>query len=157
MIAMHKHTRIFAVSMLLIGFLFSNPVMGLCMPMLSDVITVSHSEMTAGCCASKNDITQQYHDAGLIADSHGCDCCGCGLQTDDTKLPSEQPAIAVMLSSVNESIASWKTASAQAVAELLPESAYWDDYASRHSIYPFASDTDSHSPPLFILNQSLLN
>lgn len=154
---MHKNTRLLAVSMLLIGFLLSNPIMGICVPMLSDFLTESHTEMTSGCCDSNNEMPQQSHDAGSTADAHGCDCCGCGLQSDNSASPSELPANAVMLSSLNEVLASWKTVSAHLVAELLPDTAYWDDYPSSHRSNGRASDTNAYSPPLFILHQVLLN
>ena len=154
---MHKNTRLLAVSMLLIGFLLSNPIIGICAPMLSDIMTDSHSEMTSGCCDSENDMAQQSHNAGLTAESQGCDCCGCGLQTDDSTLPSEQPAHAVMLTSVYETITSWKTVSTQTVADLLPDTAKWDDYPPRQSTNASESVTNAHSPPLFILHQVLLN
>lgn len=154
---MHKNTRFLAVSMLLIGFLLSNPIAGMCVPMLSDFLTESHTEMTSGCCDSNNELPLQSHDAGLAADAHSCDCCGCGLQSDSSTSPSELPANAVMLSSVNEILGSWKTVSTHPVAEILPETAYWDDYLSRHSSNDRVSDTNAYSPPLFILHQVLLN
>lgn len=157
MIVMHKNTRFLAISMLLIGFLLSNPVSGICVSMLSEYFTDFHSEMTSGCCDSENEMPYQSHDNGLRVDTHGCDCCGCGLQSDDSSAPSEQPSHAVVQTQVNEVLTSWKTISTQSVAEILPETAFWDDYPSSHCSNAIVSDTDAFSPPLFILNQVLLN
>lgn len=157
MIALHKHTRSVAVTLLLIGFLFSNPVMGLCLPMLSDFMDVVHSEMTSGCCDSKNETPDQSHDAGIATSSHGCNCCGCGLQSDETTQPNEQQTQAVLSTQVVEVISAWKTISTVTVAEILPETALWDVYSSKSATLDWISKTDLHSPPLFILHQVLLN
>ncbi len=157
MIAMHKNTRLFSVLLLLIGFLASNPVIGMCIPMLSDYLTESHTQMTSGCCDSNEESSTQSQAPGEVLDPHGCECCGCGLQSDESTLPIEKSDYAVVGTQVVELIASWKTSGTVAVASLLPDSAMWDNLPSRLQSPGSEACSQLHSPPLFILHQVLLN
>jgi hypothetical protein len=157
MIATRKNIRFIAVLMLLTGFLASNPVVGVCMPMLSDILTESHSEMNSECCDTSNQSNNQANSATESSVTHGCDCCGCGLQSDDSSLPLKQSESAVIATQIVELMSVWKTMSSSAIVSIVPDSGTWDNYPSTALSISSSAGNDTHSPPLFLLHEVFLN
>ncbi len=139
------------------GFLFSNPAFSMCVPMLSDFITESPIQMNSGCCDSQKQSSQHPVEKDLTTNSHGCGCCGCGLQTDGSTVPAGYPVVAVIGSQVDELVSSWRTISTVTVAAYHSDIAHVNALsATIKSIYP-EFEGHSHYPPLFILHRELLN
>jgi len=157
MIAVQKHTSFITVTVLLIGFLLINPAFSRCVPMLSDFHIESPHQKNSGCCDSKKQSSQHPVEKDLATNSHGCVCCGCGLQNDGSTIPAEFPVVAVIGPQSNELMASWRTISTVTLAAHFSATAYVNPLsATLESTYP-EFEVHPHYPPLFILHRKLLN
>lgn len=154
---MRSNTRYFAVLVLLIGFLTSNQVLGICMPMLTDYLTESHSSMDMGCCDSTSETSNKDQETEHRSVSHDCDCCGCGLQTDESTFPSGLSEFALVTTQTHELLNGLKTIQVLSFITIHEYNSTLDGIISSFKLLDRTRFFDTHSPPLFILYEVLLN
>jgi hypothetical protein len=155
---LRKINRYIAVFLLLVGLLASNPVMGMCLPMMSSMLLDVSTVVEDACCGTQNKDMPAAHVESMVFTTHGCDCCGCGLEQDQSSMPVKQSVYAIVGSPVSESLNSWKTASTSIIAILLPDSGSFIEIPSSISLRTHSRIWVKASlPPLFIIHQSLLN
>lgn len=158
MIFLRKINRFIAVFLLLAGLMASNPVIGMCVPMILDLFQDVHTESISTCCESKESDRSNDHQVSISTNNQGCGCCGCGLEQDESSVPVKQSTYALASLQSNDSLKSIKISDSCSFISTVPEHGNSSHLSVGNTVFIESPGLLTTSPtPLFIWHLALLN